>query len=270
MKRIATITALLLAAGTAVGLARTSPVGSPRLDAERACPGVDWNGAGRECFGDQRHRFGRGSQDLDCSIHVFAPRPTRFTARLTYDGQLQRSYSTVVHGRSHRGIGIVFPGLGTPPTPAVKDYGLPAGPYGCEFTLGSQRVAFSFEVPGPPSTGLMPSVCQGAGTWDHACDFDLAQPGFYPLPPTHSVACSAVFARLQGHQADFDFLRQEAGAWTLIDAERDRLAHSITQEGAWTSAAPGQFLPDGHYACRILIDGALAVEKQFDISDNSP
>jgi len=266
MKTTAVIAAALVVGAVAAAYAREAPSSSASLTAARACPGVDWNLAAHECFRDEHQRFPAGGQDLDCSVRVFTPRPMRFTIRLTYDGHVQRGYTTILRGRSRRAIGVVFPGLGSPPSPGAAAYGLPAGRYGCEFVLGSRRIERVFSLGGSSAPVLMPSVCQGPGTYGHACDFDLAQPGFYPLPPTHSVACSAVFARLQGHQVEFDFLRQTSGAWTPIDVEHATIAHPITEEGAWTSAPPDRFLADGHYACRIIVDGQLAVEKQFDIS----
>jgi hypothetical protein len=54
-------------------------------------------------------------------VHVDARHPTRFTARLLYEGQLQRSYSLTLSGSRTRAIAVAFDGLG------VGDYGVPGG-----------------------------------------------------------------------------------------------------------------------------------------------
>jgi hypothetical protein len=245
-----------------VAVASAAKPTPPTLSHARVCA-LTFFGAGLwdyrrgECYHDERAKLEPASQ-YACSVRYRAPRRTRLVARLLYEDRLQRTQTTSVSGSGTGRIGIGFAALKEQNSDELES-ALPGGRYRCDFSLGNRRIAIRFRSPGPMLPVLAASSCPTSTTLEGACDyFEGAQP-FHP--PSHSITCSAIFARLQGHSVEIQFLREGV----LIYAARDRLDYPITSHWAHTSAGRGQTLPAGDYVCRFLLDGASVAEKRFSL-----
>lgn len=256
--------ATLGAALTCVAGAVAARPAEPTLSHARVCAlmffgDARWNYQRNECFRDERRGL-EAAGEYACSVRYQAPRAMSFRARLLYENRLQRSVRATVHGAGTQQIAIGFAAL-REDDPGVT---LPGGSYACEFVLGSQRRLIRFRSPGPRAQVLAPLACPTSTTFERACNYSDGEQAIHP--PTRSMTCSAIFARLQGHRVEIHFLREG----TLIYSGRDTLRYPITSEWAHTSATTAETMPAGSYLCRFLLDGRLVAEKTFALTDSQP
>jgi hypothetical protein len=248
MKRLA-LTSVVGLAVLAHGAGATS---APALSAVRICSGAyqDENG---ECRVDQRRRL-LLHPEVRCSVHVDAPRRTRLTARLLYQGQLERSYSLVLSGRRTRAIAVAFEGLG------LGDYGVPGGRYTCEFTLGAAHASVTGTSRGPTARVRGAAACAVYGAGSRICAVE--QPIFLAA---RSISCSVVIVGMRGHRATTQLQRREGSGWRTLYEARDLLRVPIGEVWAYHSAPAGSVFASGSYRCRFLVDGRQLAEKLFDV-----
>ena len=252
MRAVALLVAAAAVAGGAHAVA-AKPRAS-RLSVARFCSGAYQDERG-ECRVDQRRRLPL-YPEVRCSVDVDAPRPTRFTARIFYRGELERGYALVLHGRHTRAIAVAFSGLGGP----GRDYGVPGGRYSCEFTLGSARVAIGGTSDGPRRTVRAPAACAVYGTASRVCQ--LPQPEFLSAP--RSISCSVVLVGMVGTSATTQLQRLEGATWKTLYSARDALRVPIAEVWAYTSARGGGSFPTGDYRCRFLAaGGAVLADHDF-------
>jgi hypothetical protein len=237
---ILSVAVALVVSLAALGHAASRRPLGPILTAVRICSGSDQDLKG-ECT-RSRSRL-EHYPEVRCSTRVYAPHPTRFTARILYEGQLERSYSLSLNGRRTRAIVAMFPTLGD----------VPGGRYSCEFTLGRAHASVTGTSGGPRTSVRGAAACPAYGTGSRVCDEH--EPDFYG----HAIACSVVLVKMKGHVATTQLQRQDGPTWTTLYAAKDDLGVPIAEVWAYTSAD----FRLGDYRCRFLVDGDVVAEKPF-------
>jgi hypothetical protein len=254
MTRAALIAAALLATAAAIAHATPGATRRPSLSDARICSGAYRDNSGT-CQADQRARLPL-YPEVRCSVHVDAPRPTRFTAQLFFNGKLERTDSLVLSGRRTRAIAVAFRSLGD-----VGDYGVPGGSYTCRFTLGATRASVTGVSRGPTASVRAPAACELNGQWSPICN--LPQPVVFTSP--HTLSCSVVLVSQIGHLATTDLQRNDGGTWTTLYHAEDQLNLPIAEVWAYTSAPPGQFFASGDYRCNFSLDGQPIAARTFSV-----
>jgi hypothetical protein len=259
--RVIAVAAAALAASAGVaGVAFPRPA-QPRLIHPQVCTGDEFDEEVGLCTKDDRGTVVK-TYDVVCSVDVHVERRTRLAIRLLYAGRVQRSVSLVVTPGANgpKSLRLRFPDLDLPRT-TPENWNLPRGGYACDFRLGSLHVVVPFRSGGAAEAVLAPHWCLplGGGTpIEFVCG---------AATPSHSLACSAVFARLAGHRLGVQILRGQGNAATLLYEGSDVATVPIAAEWAYTSAPDGGFMPLGQYECRFLVDGRVAVRTPFEIKD---
>jgi hypothetical protein len=254
MKRTALITVVSVAAIAAVAHASPGGTHRPSLSAARICSGAYQDREG-ECQVDQRGRPVPLYPEVRCSVHVDAPRPTRFSARILFNGQLERSYSLILNGHHTRAIAVALQSLGG------DDYGVPGGRYTCQFTLGKAYFSVGGIGRGPTVRVRAPAACELYGNGSRMCS--LPGPVLFTSP--HTLSCSVVLVGLRGHLANTDLQRADNGIWTTLYHAQDKLTIPIAEVWAYSSALPDQFFAAGDYRCRFSLDNKPVAEKTFTV-----
>lgn len=243
----------MLATAAAIAHATPGATRHPTLSDARICDGADRDNAGL-CLRDQRARLPL-YPEVRCSVHVDAPRPTRFTAQLFFNGKLERTDSLVLSGRRTRAIAVAFRSLGG------DDYGIPGGRYTCRFTLGAAQASVTGVSRGPTTSVRAAAACELNGQSPPICD--LPQTSLFTSP--HTLSCSVVVVGQIGRLATTDLQRNDGGTWTTLYHAEDRLDVPIAEVWAYTSAPPGQFFATGDYRCNFSLDGQPVAERTFSV-----
>ena len=123
-------------------------------------------------------------REIDCSVRVAVRQRTKFSASISYEGQLQYvGHEILNRGRHNELVGV-----------RINPSKMPGGSYSCAFRAGSKRTTVHFESKGPQEKFLGARVCVTPAR-RQSCRADAAGS---PISAPRSLMCGGVFVGFAG------------------------------------------------------------------------
>jgi hypothetical protein len=209
---------------------------------------------GKQCARD----MGKSSllfKEVDCSVVVNVKKASTFTASISYNGRLQYLVHTLLKRGSHKEL------VGARVTSAP----MPAGSYGCDFRLGTNRIKTQFKSKGPSGRFIGASVCVTPPKKNHFCSADAAAK---PIAKPKSLMCGGIFVGFAGKSWGVRIVRQTASsAVTVAQYGARHLRAPIAEQwvGFKSRTKAGIYRP-AKYTCLYYAAGHLVASHDFAVT----
>jgi hypothetical protein len=256
---IGAVLLLAIAAGVAAraslgssGMAPATRVASPFAKL-RVCGTNKIPFKGKQCASDMR-KSALLFKEFDCSVVVAVKTRSTFTASISYKGHLQY----VVHTLLKRGRHTEFVGAHVSPAP------MPAGPYSCEFRLGTKRTKVRFDSKGPAASFIGASVCKTPAR-SRVCSGDA---GAHSIAAPKSLMCGGVFVGFAGKSWGVRIVRQSgSNAVAVAQYGARHLRAPIAEQwvGFKSRTKAGIYRP-AKYSCLYYAAGKLIASHDFTVT----
>jgi hypothetical protein len=249
---LVTVLCVSLAAGVAAAALRAAS--APRFISARVCPYEQFSRRLYQCTRDSR-ATPLTTNKFTCSTVVDTDQPVDVRFRVSYDGGPVTGWRPL-HIRSGATPLWFAYSVGT-------NLPLPAGSWTCTFIAGAAKLTIPFHTHGQTGDVVDLAICAGQDTIgpvrNGVCRKDESTAG---LPATSTVLCSVYVTHHVGSIPTIEIL-DGAGA-TLFTYSGNPIASTLW--AVWTWYTPGAGFTPGQYACRVSVDGQVAVTRSFAIN----